>query len=221
LRATALRAIIAVYVASSFVWFSWFNHESVGYFAETHGATAHIQAGTSPSAVALSLLGLVLFCISMGNEVKFESSRVAPLWRRFAAFLVDFWISLFVLSGIDVVPLLVEAHRTGTFRWHFERNYSVFSDAIGFSLVVVFLAAMFMYFAWPLARGRQTPGCFILRIATVMRGENPRRLSLSTALGRTFTEFRGLCSPWRTIGERDSQGRTWYDRETGFTVVTY
>jgi hypothetical protein len=25
----------------------------------------------------------------------------------------------------------------------------------------------------------------------------------------------------RTIKERDSQGRTWYDRETGFIVVSY
>jgi uncharacterized RDD family membrane protein YckC len=222
MKAIALRILITTGVAAIFIWFSWFNKQSVGYFAETHDGVTSVEAGTTPSNVAIFVLGLALFCLLMQIKIRVGDFRVAPLWRRFAAFLIDFYFSVSVLSSIyAVVPLLLEAVRTGSIRWHYERDYWVPADLVNVILIFVFMATIFMYFAFPLARCRQTMGCFILRIATVSAGGSPLRLPLSTAIWRTWKEFAGLCSPSRTIKERDLQGRTWYDRETGFTVVTY
>jgi len=222
MKAIALRMLITAGVASIFIWFYWSNKQSVGYFAETHDGVTSIQAGTTPSNIAISVLGLALFCVLMQIKIQVEDFHVAPLWRRFAAFLIDFLFSLIVLSSIyAAVPLLVEAARTGSFRWHYERDYWVPTDLVNVILIFVFMANVFMHFAFPLARCRQTMGSFILRIATVSAGGSLLRMPLSTATWRTYKEFAGLCSPWRTIKERDLQGKTWYDRETGFTVVTY
>jgi hypothetical protein len=142
--------------------------------------------------------------------------------RRVAAFLFDVWFVLFALIGISsFVHLLLEAQRTGVFQWHYERNYGVASDGADFAIVFINLAIIALYFVLPLARRRQTVGSWIFRLATLSAGESVLYLPLSTAMWRIFMEFRGLCSPVRTIKERDAQGRTWYDRDTGFTVMAY
>jgi uncharacterized RDD family membrane protein YckC len=222
LKAIALRAFITIGVASIFVWFFWINKEDVGYFAESQNGATHVQGGTTPGNIVMSLFGIALFCLLMRMELRVEDFRAAPLWRRFAAFLIDFMFSLLTLSGIAAIfPLLSETLRTGTFKWHFERNHFVAFDAVNAILILLYMGALIMYFAFPLTKRRQTLGCFILRIATLSAGESLLYLPLSTALWRVFKEFSGLCSPMRTIKERDSHGRTWYDRETGFTVVSY
>lgn len=222
LKSVALRAVMTVYVIATFVWFFWFSKESVGYFAETHDGATQVQGGTTPITIIVGVIGFVLFYLLMRTEIRIEEVQVAALWRRFASFLIDFWFFVFSLSSIGaIVPLLAEAVRTGTFKWHFERDYLVAFDSVSIVLIFAGMAAMILYFAVPLANRRQTTGCFILKIATVSGGGSLINLPLSTALWRIFKEFTGLCTPWRTIRDRDSQGRTWYDRETGFTVVKY
>lgn len=222
MKAIVLRTFITAGVASIFVWFYWFNRHDVGYFAESHEGATHIQASTTPGNLAMSLFGIALFCLVMQMELRVVDFRAASLWRRFAAFLIDFFFCLLTLSGIAAIfPLLGEALRTGAFKWHFERNHFVAFDAANAIIILVYMGAFILYFAFPLTKRRQTLGCFIFRIATLSAGESLLYLPLSTALWRVFKEFTGLCSPLRTIKERDSQGRTWYDRETGFIVVSY
>jgi hypothetical protein len=90
MKAIALRILITAGVASIFIWFYWSNKQSVGYFAETHDGVTSIQAGTTPSNIAISVLGLALFCVLMQIKIQVEDFHVAPLWRRLAAFLIDF-----------------------------------------------------------------------------------------------------------------------------------
>jgi hypothetical protein len=217
-----LRSLAATAVVAHFIWFFWFNKESVGYFSETNNGATRIYGGTTPAHVLAAIFGIALFCILMTIEVRVEDFQIPSIWRRFAAFLIDFYFSLFTLSSVGaIIPLLLEARRTGAFKWHFQRDHFVASDAVDTALVFVVMAGIIFYFALPLAWRRQTVGCFILRIATASAGGSVLYLPLSTALWRTYREFIGLCSPIRTIKERDSQGRTWYDRETGFMVVRY
>jgi hypothetical protein len=217
-----LRYVAAAGLCVHFVWFWWFNKESVGYFSETNNGATQTSAGTTPANLLLAVLGIALFCVLMSVEVRVSDFTIPPLWQRFAAFVLDFYFSVFVTANVvAIVVLLLEAQRTGTFEWRIQRDYSVISDAAGFPLVFASMGATILYFVLPLARRTQTVGCFLLRIATVSAGGSALRLPLSTAFWRTYKEFTGLCSPFRTIRERDSQGRTWYDRETGFTVVRY
>jgi hypothetical protein len=217
-----LRYLVAGVLAVHFIWFFLFSKESVGYFSETNNGATQTSVGTTPANLLLSIFGIALFCVLMSAEVRAGDFTIPPLWQRFAAFVLDFYFSVFVLGNMTaIVVLLLEAQRTGVFEWHIQRNYSVISDALGFPVVLTSMAAMILYFVLPLARRTQTVGWFLLRIATVSAGGSALRLPLSTAFWRTYKEFMGLCSPLRTIRETDSQGRTWYDRETGFMVVRY
>jgi uncharacterized RDD family membrane protein YckC len=140
--------------------------------------------------------------------------------RRIFAFVIDFWFSLLTLSAVGaLVPLLVEAVRTGHFAWHFQRNYSVNTDGLSAVWILLFMALMVLYFTFPLTRGRQTVGCFIMRLRVTPPFGDQGCFTLRAALRRTFYAFRGLCSIFTRNWDRDGQGRTWYDRETDCTVV--
>jgi hypothetical protein len=216
------RALTGIALASSFVWFYWFQKKPVGYSSETKNGVTHVVAGSSPAAVALSILGILFFIFLMTREVHVETFQASSLRRRFVAFLFDCWFLLLTVVGISsLVHLLVEAQRSGTFRWRFEQESGVGADGADAVLILVNLTVMFMYFVIPLARRRQTVGQWLFSLATVNAGGSVLYLPFSTAVWRTFMAFRGLLSPWRFWKETDAQGRTWYDRETGFIVVRY
>ena len=216
----APRALVAIGLISTFIWVCWSQKEVIGYVAVTRNGITHIVAGTKPAIVLLSVLGIILFCFLMRVEVRVGEFYIPSLKRRFAAFLFDLWFLLFTMVGISsLTHLLLESQRTGTFQWHFERNYAVASDVVDAAVILFNLSVMVLYFVLPLTKRRRTVGCWIFRLATVSAGGSALYLPLSTALWRTFMEFRGLCSPVRTVKERDTQGRTWYDRETGLMVV--
>jgi RDD family len=141
--------------------------------------------------------------------------------RRIGSFMIDFWFSLLTLSGIGALaPLGLEATRTGHFVWHFQRVYTVGTDGV-FELpsVLIFMTLMVLYFVFPLTRGKQTVGCFIMRLKTTPPFGDGGRFTFRAALSRTIYEFRGLTSVISRDWKRDSEGRTWYDIETNCTVV--
>jgi hypothetical protein len=216
------RALTALALVSSFIWFYWFQEAPVGYSSVTKNGETHILAGSTPAVLLQSILGICLFTFLMTKEVRIETFQASSLQRRFFAFLFDCWFLLLTVAGASsLIHLLLEAQRSGTFRWHYERKSGSASDGADAALILINLTVMFMYFVVPLARRRQTVGCWLFRLATVSAGGSVLYLPFSTALWRTFMEFRGLISPWRFWKETDAQGRTWYDRETGLIVVRY
>ena len=221
-QGTVLRASTGLALASSFVWFYWFQKNPVGYSSETKNGVTHVVAGSSPFVVSLSILGIIFFIFLMTREVHVETPQAASLRRRFVAFLFDCWFLLLTVVGVSsLLHLLLEAQRSGTFRWRYEQESGIGPDGADAVLILVNLTVMFLYFVIPLARRRQTVGQWLFSLATVSAGGSVLYLPFSTALWRTFTSFRGLISPWRFLKETDAQGRTWYDRETGFTVVRF
>jgi uncharacterized RDD family membrane protein YckC len=144
---------------------------------------------------------------------------VPTVKRRVLAFLIDFWFSLSVVSSVGaLIPLWLEAVRTGRFAWQFHRNYSTGTDGLSALSSLVFMALMVLYFAFPLTRGRQTVGYFIvgLRVAPPFGSEGC--FTLKVSLQRTFYAFIGLAGVLTKKWKRDGQGRTWYDRKTESTV---
>jgi uncharacterized RDD family membrane protein YckC len=222
LRSLILRFVVFAGVMASFVWAFWGQHEDIGGFTEIRDGATHVSAGTNPQAILMSLLGLVVYCILLNTRVEEQEFCVAPLWRRATAFVVDFWFAVFTLGALfGFVDILLEGNRTGVFRWHFQRDYLVASDGASIVLVFVGIAAFVAYFLLPLMRRGQTVGSWIFRLATVNSDGYVVNLPFSIAARRLFAEFRGLTSPLRTLRKRDEQGRTFYDIESGFTVVSY
>ena len=222
LGSLALRLIVFSGVSWSFVWAFWGQHENVGSFTEIKDGVTHVSAATSPQAVLMSLFGLLVYCVVSNARVKQQEFRAAQMWRRTAAFVIDFWFAVFTLGALfGFFDILREANRTRVFRWHFERDYLVASDGVSFVLVLVGLAAFVGYFLFPLVRRGQTVGCWIFRLATVNLDGYVVYLPFSMAMRRLLAEFRGVRSPLRTFRTRDEQGRTFYDIESGFTVVSY
>jgi hypothetical protein len=215
------RALAGTALVSSFVWFCWFQKDPIGFVSETKNGVTHVVAGSSPVVVSLSVLGIFLFIFVMTREVRVETFQASSLRRRFAAFIFDCWYLLLTVVGISsLLHLFLEAQRSGTFRWRYEIQTGS-ADGADAAIVLMNLTVVFMYFVVPLARRRQTVGQWLFRLATVSADGSVLYLPFSTALWRTFTAFSGLISPWRFLKETDAQGRTWYDRETGLTVVRF
>jgi RDD family protein len=216
------RLLTAVALVSSFVWFYWFQKNSVGYFSETKDGVTRVMAGSSPFVVSLAILGILLFVALMTKEAHIETYQPASLLLRFVAFVFDCWILCLTVIGVSsLVHLLLEAQRSGTFRWHYEQASGADTGGADTVLILLNLTVMLMYFVIPLARRRQTAGQWLFRLATVSANGSVLYLPFSTALWRTCMEFQGLIYPWRLWRGTDTQGRTWYDRETGFMVVRY
>lgn len=172
---------------------------------------------TQPSLSGLR--PLALFVLLMVRRPSGVIGGVPTLKRRVLAFLIDFWFCLLIVSSVgELVPLWLEAKRTGHFAWHFQRNYSFSSEGLAASVSLVFMALMVLYFAFPLARGRQTVGYFIVGLKVAPPFGDAGRFTFKAALVRTFYALVGLTSVLTWKWDRDSEGRTWYDRKTNCTV---
>jgi hypothetical protein len=166
-RLAALTAVVA-----TFIWAFWINRGTIGYIAETKDGVTTVSAGTSPAAIILRLSSVVLYLLLVNHKVELQNVRIAPMWCRAAAFAVDFWFALFTLSTLfGFVPVLLEALRTGVFRWHFQRDYAAFSNRFDIVLVLLFICAFSAYFVLPLMRGASllVVGSCVLPQSTQMR----------------------------------------------------
>lgn len=216
-----LRLMAATLVAVSFVIIQFINIPEVGSFAQISDGKAVVLAGSHPGIVIWDVVAILLFITLMLRNANSTIMGVPSRARRIASFAIDFWFSLLILSSIEALaPLALEAARTGHFVWHFQRAYTVGTDA-AYALpgVLITMTLMIFYFAFPLTRGEQTVGCFIVRIKTTPPFGDSGRFTFRAALRRTFYEFRGLASIISRDWKRDTSGRTWYDIETNCTVV--
>jgi RDD family protein len=216
----ALRYATMVFVALSFVALKVFSIGQVGSFEESHDGRTVVSAGSHPIMIMWAAVALGIFFAIMKIESVEVNSGIPTMKRRFGAFLIDFWFSLLVLAPLGaLLPLFLEAERTGHFAWHFQRDYSVPSDVWGLADVIGTLGLMVLYFVFPLTKGKQTVGCFLLRLKVTPPFSGRGSFTFRSALRRTWYEFQGLCSwVFKGVG-RDNQGRTWWDQQTNCDVV--
>jgi hypothetical protein len=220
-RSTAMSATrtgTILFLFSSFAALRMFSIGEVGSSAEWKDGRALVRAGSHPIMLAWAALGIGLFMFLMKTKTVHVNAGIPSMKRRFGAFLIDFYFSILVIASFGaILPLSLEAVRTGHFTWHFVRDYSVPADAWILPGIVVGMGAMFAYFVLPLAKGKQTVGCFVMRLQILPPFGDAGSFTLREAVRRTYYEFKGL-SILRKL-DRDSHGRTWYDRETNCTVV--
>ena len=185
---------------------------------EWKNGTTSISAGSHPGVLLWAVTAIALFAVVMVRKPSKVTEGVPTVKRRILAFLIDFWFSLIVVSSVGaLIPLWLEAMRTGHFVWQFHRNYSTPTDTVAVLASLIFMVLMVLYFAFPLMRGRQTIGYFILRLKLAPPFGVEGRFTLKAALVRTYYALGGI-SIFRSWS-RDEQGRTWYDRKTNTTVV--
>jgi len=221
IRLNLLRAIAGLWIFLNFALDYVFRVGEVGYTAQSKNGQTHISAGSHPATLAWCAVAIALFLVVIMIKPGETPDGVPSLGRRFLAFIIDFLSSLTIVATFGgLLVLWIEATRTGHFSWHFARDYSVPSDEIlALPLVLLSMVLMWLYFTWPLTKGRQTLGCFILRLKVTPPFGDRGAFTFREAIRRTWYEFQGLCSPLRIREGRDSSGRTWYDRETNCTVV--
>lgn len=211
-----LRLSSLILVGLNFVIIHFFNVGQVGGSMEWKDGDTSISAGSHPAMLLWTAIAIALFILLMVKQPKAMAAGIPTRKRRVLAFVIDFCFSLFTISSVDaLIPLWLGAMRTGHFMWHFQRNYSVNTDSLSLLSSLLFLVLMVLYFVFPLTRGRQTVGYFIMRLKVTPPFGDQGRFTLKAALLRTFWAFMGLARNW----DQDGQGRTWYDRRTGCEVV--
>jgi RDD family protein len=216
-----LRAVVAFWFLLSFVVQYVFSVGEVGFVAHSKDGQMHVSAGSHPVFLVWSAIGLVSFLVLMRMKAEETFDGIPSLKRRFLALVIDFSFSVTVITSLAaMLPLWLESMRTGHFSWHFSRDYSLPADEIFIvPEVLLSMGLTLLYFVWPLTKGKQTVGCFILRLRVTPPYGDRGVFTFRQALQRTWCEFKGLCSLLRIGEQRDSDGRTWYDRETNCTVI--
>ncbi|HVA17999.1 MAG TPA: RDD family protein [Candidatus Dormibacteraeota bacterium] len=215
-----MRLISLIWVGLSFVIIHFFNIGQVGDSMEWKNGDTSISAGSHPAMLVWTATAIALFILLMVKEPTAVTAGIPTRKRRILAFVIDFWFSLLTTSSVGaLIPLWLEAVRTGHFVWHFRRNYSVSTDSFFLLSSLFFMVLMVLYFAFPLTRGRQTVGCFIMRLRVTPPFGDEGRFTFKAALMRTFWAFMGQTSILTRKWDRDGLGRTWYDRRTGSAVV--
>jgi uncharacterized RDD family membrane protein YckC len=214
----SLRAIAAFWVTLSLPFQYLFSTSMVVYDSES--GKGYATAGSHAALLAWTVCSVVLFAFLLRVEAKETPAGVPSWWRRFLASLIDFWFSVTIVASFGVaVQLCIESWRTGKFSWHFERNYSVRTDEVFFPMVLIGMALIFLYFVWPLTKGKQTLGCFILKLRVTPPFGTNGAFTFWAAIRRVWLEFWGMGFSLFKRGDRDGEGRTWYDRETNCTVI--
>lgn len=214
----SLRAIAALWVTLSLPLQYLFSTSMV--VDDSESGKGYATAGSHPALLGWAVCSVALFAFLLRAEAKETPAGVPSGWRRFFASLIDFWFSVFTVASLGVaVQLWIESWRTGKFSWHFERNYSVRTDEIFFPIVLIAMALIFLYFVWPLTKGKRTVGCFIMRLRVAPPFGTSGTFTFRQAVRRAWLEFWGLGSSLLKRADRDSEGRTWYDRETNWTVI--
>jgi uncharacterized RDD family membrane protein YckC len=217
LRIAAI-ALVGLGSASMYI----FQIRQVGFSQTTTNGNSEVTAGSHPIMLIWFGLSVALYVALMLVNDATVALGMASMKRRIVAFLVDFWFSLLGLSAIGaLLPLCLEAMRTGHFSWTFERSYTENTDVLlGLPLVLVMMGLMFLYFVIPLTKGKQTVGCLVMGIKVTPPFGDEGQFTFPQAVRRTWFEFRGLCAwPFTLKDGRDSEGRTWYDVETNCRVV--
>src|ERR1051326_6395012 len=205
-RMSLLRGAMLIWVAPLFlIFFIPIPYaREIGYSLHSTERGTVVSAGSHPVQLVWSSVTLIFFLALMQINVCEIRAGVPTLARRFFAFLTDFLLRVITVAPFaGLVPLWMEAMRTGHFEWHFQRDYSVPGDELMLVGVPVTMALMLLYFVWPLMKGKQTVGCFIFGIKVTPPFGDSGVFTFRAALRRVWYEFKGLASLLRIRERRD------------------
>jgi uncharacterized RDD family membrane protein YckC len=184
---------------------------------QQHNNDYTMRASSSPIALIGAIsLALFAFLFRSKNEPLKYTPRV-PLWRRLISLHIDALIAMAIAVPFDVLlMLLVESLYTGKFSWQFERKGAREYDvSVGIFSVFLTMGWFLFYLSYPIAKGRQTIGHFIMgyRIANKQSA-----LSLTKAMWHNILGLFVLCV-WIVavpLAACDSKKQLFHESDDGF-----
>lgn len=193
-----------------------------GFGGEWSDGKVAVSAACHPILLGWDVLGVLCFYVLVRRR---DSPRVVGFpgsGRRIVALFVDLYFGTTILASVGgLIILALEASRTGRFEWSFERQYAVTTDYfVAVPIDLLTLGLLFLYLAFPLTRGKQTVGCFIMRIK-VEPASGSDRFTLRQAVQCTWSECLALASlPFALIRGRDHRkGASQASLSTAYTTV--
>ena len=94
------RFAVGAGLVATYIWAFYFTHGTTGYNSVTSNGATSVSAGTDPKSLLMSPAGLAIYVIILSTTVEVQGFHVAPMWRRAAAFIVDFWFSVFTMGAL-------------------------------------------------------------------------------------------------------------------------
>jgi uncharacterized RDD family membrane protein YckC len=174
----------------------------------------HFAGGTSLAGMAMAMAIFGLYLLLMFSDPNGISEPLPGVFRRFVAFCLDFVLAVMMtVPFVGILPVLSEWKRTGVFQWSFGRTEYVSTDGwlsgIGVALGSV---ALVIYYAWPLVRGKPSPGACIAGYQIV--ADEGTRLTPRVALQRTLLGLVAVAFPYISpfVWRDRSKGKFWLDR---------
>jgi hypothetical protein len=220
------RWTIAIGLVLSFATLRFLSGGEVGFSMVQSGGKTVVSSSTHPIFMFWAVSILVVAWLLLRSEFQVIVVGSAGLVRRFLCFLIDFY-ALVIAEGsfLALIPLAVEAKRTGHFAWSFGRDYSVPSDL--YILTPLALAGFLLlpaYIGWALIRGKPTVGGFVTGTFVKSVDDHSQVVDWGAALKWMFWAALGAgLWPYTLLRGRDKKGRTWYDRmsDCDVTHVTF
>lgn len=216
MRALALRWAFPALLIIMIVAARLSGEGGVGVGVSWNGDDYSFSASAPPWALAFTGVSTVLCVFLLLARVDCSSRPMPHLFRRFAAGLMDWAITLVMFASMQgLASVLVEYHRTGVFNWVIDRDkqqpWDVPEAAIG--LLFVF-AAMTVFFAVFFSKGTPTPGACIAGYRVCADGSSPLtfwRASLRALLGAmALLAWPGWILAY-TLKREKAKGKFWLD----------
>ena len=162
---------------------------NLGVSAGTTDGRYNFSGGTSPIALALAALIILLYVLLMYASPTSLGKPLPGVFRRFVAFWLDFLIATMAMARIlGILPTLTEWRRIGSFEWSFERTTPAKGDWLVATVGVLFGAALLLvYYALPLMRRKPSPGSCIVGYQVIP--DEDITLTLWAVLLRTLLGF--------------------------------
>jgi len=192
------------------------DEQGIGIGLSWGNGNYSFSGAAPPWAIAFAVVSAGLYAVLFWSHVDATSKPMPHLFRRFVAGMVDWALGIMMSATVvGLISILIEYKQTGVFAWVINRQEPRPWDALeavtGFFLV---FAAMVVYMAVPLSRGKPTPGACIFGYC-VMADEGSR-------LTFWFATLRALLGSVALLGwpcwilayalKRDkNQGKFWLD----------
>jgi uncharacterized RDD family membrane protein YckC len=149
------------------------------------------------------------------NAAPIHSAKaLATIFRRFAAFWLDFVLALSVFAPwAGVSAIVLERRRTGVFTWNFERATPAASDLpLVYVSLALTLVGLVFFVALPVFRCKPSPGACIAGYQILP--DDGQTMTLRRALTRTLLGCVALATwPIAPFLPRDrQQGKFWLDK---------
>jgi uncharacterized RDD family membrane protein YckC len=199
----------------------YLSSNQIGFSSYEGSDKVEVSAGSNPAVIVWAVLVICLYIALLKSSASTELVGPAKMLRRALSFQIDFLVFVLASSAISaLIPLEVEARRVGHFEWSFARDYMVSSDSVIWPLAFLALIEFFLYAVYPLTKGKQTIGEYVMRIKVLPPFGVAGRFTWDAAMKRVWYSFLGAgLWPYTLAKKVDRNGQTWYDRKTDCSVV--